>query len=290
MSILLGIIAVALLLYFLFGKKKKKAIFTGSVPDSWKRYLLEKVNFYQQLNPEEKVQFEIRVQHFLNTTRITGIKTSAAIEDMLLVAASAIIPVFAFPEWEYLNLSEVLLYPSSFDEAFQSGSSESNILGMVGTGYMEGKMILSKPALHKGFDNERDKKNVGIHEFVHLIDKADGQTDGIPSALLDKQYTIPWVEMARKTMEEIHSGDTDINPYGGVNPQEFYSVISEYFFERPKLLKQKHPDLYKKLSEIFSTDLSQKFKHHKIKRELGRNDPCPCGSGEKFKRCCGKVG
>jgi len=21
--------------------------------------------------------------------------------------------------------------------------------------------------------------------------------------------------------------------------------------------------------------------------EAGRNDPCPCGSGKKFKRCCG---
>ena len=22
--------------------------------------------------------------------------------------------------------------------------------------------------------------------------------------------------------------------------------------------------------------------------ETGRNDPCPCGSGKKFKKCCGK--
>ncbi len=22
--------------------------------------------------------------------------------------------------------------------------------------------------------------------------------------------------------------------------------------------------------------------------KVGRNDPCPCGSGQKFKRCCGK--
>ena len=22
----------------------------------------------------------------------------------------------------------------------------------------------------------------------------------------------------------------------------------------------------------------------------GRNDPCPCGSGKKFKRCCGSAG
>jgi len=24
------------------------------------------------------------------------------------------------------------------------------------------------------------------------------------------------------------------------------------------------------------------------KQEIGRNDPCPCGSGKKYKNCCGK--
>lgn len=23
--------------------------------------------------------------------------------------------------------------------------------------------------------------------------------------------------------------------------------------------------------------------------KVGRNDPCPCGSGKKFKQCCGKA-
>ena len=27
----------------------------------------------------------------------------------------------------------------------------------------------------------------------------------------------------------------------------------------------------------------------KSAREAGRNDPCPCGSGKKFKKCCGKA-
>jgi preprotein translocase subunit SecA len=26
----------------------------------------------------------------------------------------------------------------------------------------------------------------------------------------------------------------------------------------------------------------------KDKNEVGRNDPCPCGSGKKYKKCCGK--
>jgi preprotein translocase subunit SecA len=26
----------------------------------------------------------------------------------------------------------------------------------------------------------------------------------------------------------------------------------------------------------------------KAKKTVGRNDPCPCGSGKKYKKCCGK--
>ncbi len=26
----------------------------------------------------------------------------------------------------------------------------------------------------------------------------------------------------------------------------------------------------------------------KAERVTGRNDPCPCGSGKKYKKCCGK--
>ena len=25
-----------------------------------------------------------------------------------------------------------------------------------------------------------------------------------------------------------------------------------------------------------------------VDKSVGRNDPCPCGSGKKYKKCCGK--
>jgi uncharacterized protein YecA (UPF0149 family) len=27
----------------------------------------------------------------------------------------------------------------------------------------------------------------------------------------------------------------------------------------------------------------------RIAPKVGRNDPCPCGSGKKFKQCCGNI-
>ena len=31
-----------------------------------------------------------------------------------------------------------------------------------------------------------------------------------------------------------------------------------------------------------------KAEKEKMFKNVGRNDPCPCGSGKKFKKCCGK--
>jgi len=257
-------------------------------PKDWRLILEQYVTFYSSLSAEEKNKFEYKIQEFLLNCRITGIKTTIDTTDKLLVASSAIIPIFGFDEWKYTNINEVLLYPSTFNEKFETEGPDRRILGMVGSGYMEGVMILSKKALKHGFRNESDKKNTAIHEFIHLIDKADGVIDGIPSLLLERQYSIPWLDLINKKIGEIHDGNSDINPYGGTNRAEFFSVASEYFFERPKLLSKKHPELYKLLERIFKQDMTLKILR-KNKVQIGRNSPCPCNSGKKFKQCCGRV-
>jgi MtfA peptidase len=260
---------------------------TTYFPDSWISILEKKVLFYKSLEKSNKVLFENRVHTFLLNHSITGISVDVTLEDRILVAASAIIPVYAFPNWRYRNLEEVMLYPDTFNEKFETDGKSRNILGMVGTGYMNGKMILSKRALHHGFDNASDKRNTAIHEFVHLIDKMDGEIDGIPDVLLKNQVAIPWLDLINQKMEEIYADKSDINPYGGTNKAEFLAVSSEYFFERPDFLAEKHPKLYNALEQIFN----QKLKHKKfvqLNRTWSRNEKCPCGSKQKFKRCCGR--
>ncbi|MGQ1784164.1 zinc-dependent peptidase [Saccharicrinis sp. GN24d3] len=284
---LLALAAIAFI-YFRHFKRPTWIKPNDEFPPRWRAILSQKVNYYHHLSAEEKTQFEYRVQEFLLNCKVTGIEVEVDINDKLLVASSAIIPIFRFPEWRYNNLKEVLLYPSMFNEKLETSGDNRSILGMVGTGFMEGKMILSKPALHHGFSNASDKKNTAIHEFVHLIDKMDGAIDGIPSLLLENQYAIPWLNLINQKIEEIYTHKSDINPYGGTNKQEFFAVASEYFFERPKLLNQKHPELYKLLEEIFQQHLST-INLTKTRTRSGRNSPCPCGSGLKYKKCCGRA-
>ncbi|HEY3932531.1 MAG TPA: SEC-C metal-binding domain-containing protein [Verrucomicrobiae bacterium] len=57
-----------------------------------------------------------------------------------------------------------------------------------------------------------------------------------------------------------------------------------------------HPNIF--LDDILKSEIDSRLKLHaeKTRRDsiksrfpnVGRNDPCPCSSGKKFKRCCGE--
>ncbi|MCB0707637.1 MAG: zinc-dependent peptidase [Saprospiraceae bacterium] len=235
--------------WYLFVKKENPT--DKKMPAEWKDYLGRKVAFYQALSKPEQSRFEQAIMQFFNDVTISGAGIQIDDFDRLLVGASAVIPLFGFPGWRYRNLNEVLLYEGTFDEDYDTKGKERNILGMVGSGAMNRIMILSKPALHQGFENQRSKNNVGIHEFVHLLDKADGATDGIPEVLMQGQYAIPWVKLIHQEIQAIKTDHSDINPYGATNEAEFLSVVSEYFFNQPHLFEEKHPELFSMLEKIY---------------------------------------
>ncbi len=142
------------------------------------------------------------------------------------------------------------MYPDYFDERFSTASEVRNVAGMVGSGALSSKMILSQQALRNGFLNF-SADNTAIHEFVHLIDKADGEVDGIPEYLIPKSLIEPWIKEMHKTIREIRTGESDIREYAGTNEAEFFAVVSEYFFKKPSLLKEDHPKLYRMLDHIY---------------------------------------
>ena len=255
--IILFSLALAGLLFSLLLRvriKNKARADTGikSIPDSYKHILSDLVPFYKQLDETQKNEFENRVQQFLSKVRITGVNTTAEDLDKVLIAASAIIPIFNFPGWKYIHLHEVLLYPDSFNHEFGQQGNGRDILGMVGSGALNHVMILSRRQLRQSFMNKSGKENAAIHEFVHLVDKTDGDIDGIPAFIMERKYIQPWLQLIHHEIKQIHEDKSDINRYGATNEAEFFAVVAEYFFERPTLLREKHPELYELLEKIFS--------------------------------------
>ncbi|HSV12085.1 MAG TPA: zinc-dependent peptidase [Hanamia sp.] len=246
------LIALALLiLFFILYKKPKKKIV---LPANYKTLLSQHVAYYNRLQEKNKTRFEEKIKDFLAYVRIDGIDTNADDVDKLLVAVSAVIPVFGFEKWKYYNLRNVLLYPGSFNkDEFLASGYEQNTLGMIGNGPMQKVMILSKPALHFGY-TQASKENTGIHEFVHLLDKEDGYVDGLPEALLNRKFNSKWIELMNKNIQTIIEGRSDINYYAASNKAEFFAVASEYFFNQPEMFKENHTELFELMCTIFNQD------------------------------------
>ena len=249
---ILIVIVVIIVGYFFFKKKPKVIIPDEQVNNTYRPLLNDHVDFYFRLNPEERKRFEKLLYGFLSDVTIEGVGTTVTDLDRVLIASSAIIPIFGLGDWKYKSLTNVILYPDTFDKEFQFEGENRNILGMVGSGYMNGQMLLSRAALDKGFSKSSGKENTAIHEFVHLLDKSDGATDGLPENLMAHEYAIPWLSMMHHEMHRIEQGKSDLNPYALTNEAEFLAVAAEYFFEKPDKFRHLHPALYEQLSLIFN--------------------------------------
>ncbi len=252
LAVLLIMIAAGMAIYTYRQRVEKKKIADYQLPAEAETILGLYVDFYKKLDATQKALFRERVRDFLARTRITGVKDTIVEDiDRVLIAAGAIIPIFAFAGWRYNNVDEVLVYATTFSQSFETMGEDRNILGMVGYGPLNGKVLLSQQAVRRGFLYPADGRNTVLHEFSHLLDKADGGIDGVPEYLLGKEHIAPWIQYMRAEIERLRKEDTGINPYAATNEAEFFAVMSEYFFEKPAELQQHHPELYTMLARIF---------------------------------------
>lgn len=232
----------------LANKKSPQRMPDRDFPDKWRELLESHVGFYNRLNSSKKSEFETRVHIFLLNVQIVGVDTEVTHVDRILVASGAIIPIFGFDKWHYSNLQEVQIHPDKF--LIPKTDQQAN--GLVGWGEMDGKMMLSRKALTHGFYDQKDQKNVAIHEFIHILDKQDGEMDGVLKDVMNEIDIMPWLHVINQKMSEIEGGNSSIREYGAANTTEFLAVVSEFFFENPEKMKTEHPALYNALNSFFN--------------------------------------
>ncbi len=232
--------------------RRRLALMARPFPQAWDAILRERIPYYVALPAAGRERFQQLATIFLAEKPIIGI--GGVVDDTcrLLVAASAIIPIFAFPAWEYVTLRKVLIRPEVFDAEFRAGNHAPTLAqGMVGAaGLFDGVMILSRPELFAGFAEGAGKHHVGIHEFAHLIDQTNGAIDGVP-ATLPRECLRPWTTLVHEHLAHRASNETGIPTYGYTNEAEFFAVVSEYFFQSPAEMAERDPPLYALLQRIF---------------------------------------
>ena len=172
-------------------------------------------------------------------------------ESMAGVAAGAALLLHGRPDWEWPANQTVLLYPDRFDDEYRAGESGE----FDGMAHEQGPVILSVPSIADSWAYPGDGYHVVLHELAHLLDYAGEGADGVPS-LVDPGSVTAWRELMHKEMRRIRIGRSMLRRYAARNSVEFFAVAVESFFERPRLMAQKHPELFVALKNLFNLDPS----------------------------------
>lgn len=157
------------------------------------------------------------------------------------------------------NVRTILVYPSAYAVPGTRPHTQAHLPELrAGEAYFNGPIILSWDDAKRGCYDPRDGRNVVFHEFAHALDMLNGFVDGTPP-LPGETAAATWREVmtseyGRLIADEAHGTPTVLDTYGATNPAEFFAVATENFFERPRLLRERHPELYGLLRMYYRQD------------------------------------
>ena len=108
-----------------------------------------------------------------------------------------------------------------------------------------------------------------------------------------------WMDHLRD-MDEVRTG-IGLRAYGQRDPlleykfeafELFQAMVNSIredslrFLMRVRLVRQE--EVQRQRQMVTNREPDGQRQPHRAANKVGRNDPCPCGSGKKYKRCCGR--
>lgn len=228
--------------------RRRRRLLRAPFPDTWRRFLSDRYEHYERLPAPLRRRFEDDLRIFLAETRISGVGIEPTDDLRLLVGASAVTLSLGWADYEWRQVTEVLLYPQSFDRDYGFDEPE-----LAGEAHPWGTVILSAPSLHESFADPWDAFHVGLHEFAHLLGLREAEIGAIPAGF-PKAREAEWLALIEKERDRMRRGKSAIDDYGEESPGEFMAVAVEAFFEIPLSLRQRHREVYAILAEYFQQD------------------------------------
>jgi Mlc titration factor MtfA (ptsG expression regulator) len=244
-------------------KWRRKRLIGQPFPSAWLEILRQRVPYYGLLTSNEQQEMQDSIRIFLSEKQFEGCGGLEITDEIrVTIAAQACILLLNRRHDYYPNLQSILVYPSAYVAAERSvdaaGIVSEGTQSRLGETWLRGTVVLSWNDVQRDSKDFQDGRNVTLHEFAHQLDQQDGVFDGAPLLGRPSRYS-SWARILRKEYEALRDSSergesTFIDEYGATSPAEFFAVITEAFFENPKALKQKHPELYQELKQFFRQD------------------------------------
>lgn len=240
-------------MFFLIDWARRRLAAREPFPAGWRTILRRRVPFYRRLREDERERFETKLKIFARTKSFEGVKGLVIDDEVRVVISAAAARLVMNLEGEhYQRLVDIVVYPAHFKHQEEEGAV------VLGQAYGPGTVVLSWEAVLRGLADTSDGLDTATHEFAHALDAGDGAFDGTPELATFDAYA-PWTRVMSSAFTQLQrkaarGRDDILREYGAKNEAEFFAVATEVFFERPKQMRVKHPELYEILKSYYRAD------------------------------------
>lgn len=261
-------------------ERRRERITQQPFPALWYQVLLDNVHHYHFLDDEERDHLEKMIQVFIAEKNFEGCGGLELRDEVkVTIAAEACLLLLGLGHDLYRKLDSVLVYPSTVIPPESKVSVFAGITGIsrdevpvLGQAFMRGPVILVWDAVKFGA-RKADGHNVVYHEFAHIIDMFDGRADGTP-LLSSKDHYRKWARICTEEFftlqEQVSKGKkTFLDGYGATNEPEFFAVATEFFFERPREMKERHSSLYALMQSFYNQDPANRKRRVGLRTKTG---------------------
>lgn len=261
--IFLLLVIAAIILALLIPRFRLKRAIAAPFPEEWVQILERNIGIYRNLPMPLRQQLRLLIKQFLHQKHFSGAGGLEVTDEMrVTIAAQACMLQLNRRSGLYSGLRYIIIYPSTFvvtrSEMDGSGVVSHGRKGMLGESWQNGKVILAWDNVLHGARNFVDGKNVVLHEFAHQLDSETGSTDGAPLLAGESSYR-SWAgalssEFAELQKDARFGKRSLMDHYGATNPAEFFAVVTETFFEKPRRMAKHHEELFEVLKSYYRVD------------------------------------
>jgi hypothetical protein len=249
---------------FSFSKKARRSgLRAQAMPGAWQSIIDRNVSYATLLDADDRRELEALVRIFLAEKRFEGCGGLSITDEVrVTIAAQACLLLLRIPENDvYPDLDTILVYPHAYRAHAERRAGPVAVTSdeaRLGESWVRGVVVLAWDHVNASAHRVEGGHNVVLHEFAHQLDAEDGAVDGAPQLGTRDRYTawarVLGAEYADLAQSLREGRATDVDPYGATSPAEFFAVVTEMFFEKPKQLAVKHPGLYAELSAFYRQD------------------------------------